>query len=381
MRCVEHGGDIYGNPGILLDASVNTNPLGMPPEVRQALLSRMEEWGLYPDAECRALRAAIAEKEGVPADWILCGNGAADLIYRLCYALRPRTALVCAPGFSEYERALKQVDARVSHHTLKAEEGFALTEEIERKIVPGLDLLFLCNPNNPTGRLIPEALLARILKRARGTGTVVVIDECFLGFAGEGLSCKRHLRAMPALVILAAMTKMYALAGLRLGYLLCSNPKLLQKTKDAAQSWSVSTPAQIAGAAALSSAGWEENTRALIARERAFLMERLQELGAEVFPSEANYILFRAKKPLYAPLLEAGILIRSCVNFRGLDASYERIAVKTRDDNLRLIGAMKEILHGKNDDDSRDHVLCRQEPADLRTLPALPAGRPARGPV
>jgi len=156
MERFEHGGDIYGNPGVRLDFSVNTNPLGMPDAVRQALVSRVDEYARYPDPQCRTLRAAIALHENVPEDWVLCGNGAADLIYRLCYAVGPRRALVCAPTFSEYERALEQIGCRAAHHNLTAEEQFALTSDIEERLVPGIDALFLCHPNNPTGGLIPE---------------------------------------------------------------------------------------------------------------------------------------------------------------------------------------------------------------------------------
>jgi len=113
MKRYEHGGDIYGIEGIELDFSVSTNPLGMPDAVRDALASRIDEFSRYPDPSCRELRSAIAIHEEVPNEWILCGNGAADIIYRLCFAIKPRKALVCAPTFTEYERALEQVGSQV----------------------------------------------------------------------------------------------------------------------------------------------------------------------------------------------------------------------------------------------------------------------------
>ena len=128
MQGYDHGGDIYGNPGVTLDFSVNTYPIGLPEEVRCALQSRVEEFARYPDPHCRELRGAIAAFESVPADWILCGNGAADLIYRLCYAMKPQKALVCAPTFSEYERALQQVGCQVEYHILAEANQFALFE-------------------------------------------------------------------------------------------------------------------------------------------------------------------------------------------------------------------------------------------------------------
>ena len=341
----EHGGDIYGNTGIKQDFSVNINPFGLPDEVRHALMIRMDEFTQYPDPECRELCAAIALHENVQSDWVLCGNGAADLIYRLCFALKPKNALVCAPTFSEYERALKQTGCMVTYHTLISDNQFKLTTDIEDCLIPGIDILFLCHPNNPTGRLIPENLLERVLYRAKQNGTIVVVDECFLGFT-DGSSSKRYLDDMPGLIVLKAFTKMYAMAGLRLGYLLTSDETLLNKISAAAQCWSVSVPAQIAGVAALSCEGWQDKTRRIITEERRFLSESLRELGIAVFPSDANYLLLRCEQPLYAPLLAKGILIRACENFKGLNRAYYRVGIQTRIENKILVQAVKEILYG-----------------------------------
>ena len=345
MQPYEHGGDIYGNPGITLDFSVSTNPLGMPEEVRSALISRIDEFEHYPDPECRELCAAIAQFEGVPNDWVLCGNGAADLIYRLCCAVKPREALVCAPTFSEYGRALEQVGCRVSHHILTADNGFSLTDTIIERLVPELDMLFLCHPNNPTGRLIPTDLMERIINQAQRNGILVIVDECFLGFTA-GASVKQYLGDMPGLVALKAFTKIYAMAGIRLGYIMTSDKTLKCKTETTGQCWSVSVPAQIAGAAALDCAGWSSAAQRLAAEERRFLYGQFKALGITVFPSDANFLLLRSERLLYEPLLQKGILIRKCENFASLDGSYYRIGTKTREENKQLVQAVKEVFHG-----------------------------------
>ena len=341
MERFEHGGDIYSNPHITLDFSVNTNPLGMPDAVRQALISRVSEFSHYPDPQCRELTAAIASHENVKPGHVVCGNGAADLIYRLCYAVKPRRALICTPTFSEYERALEQIGCQITYNNLTAENGFALSDDIIRLLVPGIDILFLCNPNNPTGRLIPSDLIERILNKAQMNRTMVVVDECFLDFT-DGVSAKRYLEEMPGLVILKAFTKIYAMAGLRLGYLLNADAGLLNRINAATQCWSVSVPAQIAGVAALSCDGWAEKTRRLVTDERRCLSENLSDLGIIVFPSDANFLLLRSERSLYMPLLQKGILIRSCENFKGLDRSYYRIGMKTRDKDNLLIQAIGE---------------------------------------
>ena len=345
MERFEHGGDIYGNAGITLDFSVNTNPLGMPEEVRSVLVSRVDEFTRYPDPQCRELCAAISRYEGIPHNWVLCGNGAADLIYRLCYAIKPHKALVYAPTFSEFERALEQAGCRVARHVLLPDNQFALTEDAADRLTPDIDIVFLCNPNNPTGRLIPNEVLERVLNRARKKGTKVIVDECFLDFT-DGISCKRYLEEMPSLVVLKAFTKMYAIAGLRLGYMINADTELLEKVNAAAQCWSVSIPAQIAGTAALACAGWADKTRRLVETERRFLTEGMTALGITVFPADANYLLLRSEHPLYEALLKKGILIRSCENFIGLDAAYYRVGVKTRPENIRLLAALKEIVDG-----------------------------------
>ena len=345
MERYEHGGDIYGNPGVTLDFSVNTNPLGMPENVRGALVSHIDDYARYPDPQYRELRAAVARHENVPESAIICGNGAADLIFRICNAVKPREALVCAPTFTEYERALEFNGCNVTRHFIKHEDGFTITKDIERRLVPGLDVVFLCNPNNPTGRLIGGDILSRILRRARENRSIVIIDECFLDFT-DGASAKKYLPGEPGLVILKALTKTYAMAGLRLGYLLTSDAALADKINGAAQCWSVSVPAQIAGIAALACEGWLEKTRGLVKEEREYLAERLSAPGITIFPSEANFMLLRCERPLYEPLLEKGILVRRCDNFIGLDGSYIRIGIKTRSMNDMLIKAIKDIMYG-----------------------------------
>ena len=218
-----HGGDVtgyaleYGKKP--LDFSANISPLGMPEGVRQAVTESLT-WGAeYPDPMCRELRAALGEHLQLPAEWILCGNGASDLLFRLTMAVRPHKALLTAPAFSEYEGALRLHDCRVERFPLTAENGFCLTESFIDWITPETKLIFLCQPNNPTGRTTERALLLRILERCRETGTILALDECFLDFvdAPETLSMQGFLAGNP-LIIFRAFTKFYGMAGLRLGF-------------------------------------------------------------------------------------------------------------------------------------------------------------------
>ena len=341
-----HGGDIYGSP-VTLDVSVNTNPLGPPPGVVRAVVDAAQLLDRYPDPHCRRLVAALADREGVPEEAILCGAGAAELIFSFCAALRPRTALELAPTFSEYAAAQAAAGCRVERCALEEEQGFALTEklleELERK---NCEVVFLCNPNNPTGRLIPPALLESILALCERRGGWLFVDECFLELSdgGRGTSLAPLLRPGRRLFLLRAFTKSYAMAGLRLGYCLCGEGALLERMGRQTQPWNVSVPAQAAGLAALGEEAYLRESRALIQSERRYLREGLEALGLTVCPSQANYLLVKSPAELSGPLLDRGILIRDCANYRGLGPGWYRTAVRRREENRTLLNALGEIL-------------------------------------
>lgn len=346
-----HGGDVltaqarYGSP--VLDCSANLNPLGMPPQVGEAAAAAAAQAAPYPDPLCRALRAAIAAHDGVVPEQVLCGSGAAELIFRLAYALKPRRALVTAPTFSEYEGALEQVGCAVTRHLLRRERNFDVDEGILEAIGPDTELVFLCTPNNPTGRLISRDLLLRAAEKCRDLGAVLAVDECFLPLSCGGPGLAPWLVEYPNLLLLRAFTKSYAMAGLRLGYALCADIALLERMSAGGPPWSVSTPAQAAGLAALTQCPhWPEKARALLERERPALAEGLSALGLDVVPGQANYLLFQAAgvADLKESMLTQGVLIRSCANYHGLGEDWYRVCVGQAEQNRRLLAALSEVL-------------------------------------
>lgn len=345
-----HGGDLltaqsrYG--GAVLDFSTNLNPLGMPPEAARAATAA--DGSAYPDPLCRHLRRAIAAHDGVEEGQVLCGNGAADLIFRLAFALKPQRALLPAPTFSEYEGALTCVGCQVERYALDSGRDFDLDEGFLEAIVPGVELVFLCTPNNPTGRLMDPELLAEAARRCRDVGARLVVDECFLPLAdGGGAGLVPRLTEFPNLFLLRAFTKSYAMAGLRLGYGLSADLELLETLGRFAQPWSVSAPAQAAGTAAfILCPQWPEGARALVGRERPVLAAGLEGLGCRVVHSQANYLLFQVKNitDLKEKLLQRGVLIRSCANYHNLGPDWYRVCVKGGEENRRLLAALKEVL-------------------------------------
>lgn len=337
-----HGGDSYKET-ILLDYSANTNPYGTPDGVRLAMQQVLDEVHHYPDPYCRKLVQAIAAFEQVPEEWILCGNGAAELIYACCAALKPKRALELAPTFSEYAQALSGVSCEIARYVLSREQDFLLGEEFlsylqEKKP----EMLFLCNPNNPTGRLIVPELLEQIAELCHRHGTFLFLDECFLDFT-DGKSVKRMLKRYPACLILKAFTKSYGMAGVRLGYCLSADSRLLKKMSKVTQPWNVSMPAQAAGVAALQETEFLKQTKQMIKGERERLFHGLKALGFEVCPSDANYLLFHGKAGLDQELKKKQIAIRSCENYHGLEAGWYRIAVRLPEENARLLEAIRQV--------------------------------------
>ena len=341
-----HGGDVWGRE-VRLDFSANLNPLGMPESVRRAAASAAAQSDRYPDPLCRDLRSGIARRDGVAPEQVLCGSGAADLIFRLGPALRPRRVLVTAPTFSEYRQSMELSGCRVEEYVLRADKGFDLTEDYLNRLEDGLDAVFLCTPNNPTGRPISQGMMEQILRRCAAKHIRVVADECFLELSdGAGPGLAQRLMEFPNLLLLRAFTKSYAMAGLRLGYCLSADGALLERIARCAQPWSVSAPAQAAGLAALKELAWPEQARALIRAERTWMAAELERLPVKVFHSTANYLLFQAAgvADLKDRLLERGILIRSCANYSGLGPDYYRVAVRPHAENEALIAALKEVL-------------------------------------
>lgn len=344
MKDKIHGGDVYRHKNAL-DFSANMNPLGTPEAVIRAAAESLREIHNYPDIRMEALRQGLSAYEQVPEDYLVCGNGAAEVIFMLALALRPRRALLPAPTFAEYEQALRLAGTEISYFELKEEEGFRVTERILEAITPGTEFLMLCNPNNPTGTLIEPELMGRILERCRRTDTFLAVDECFQDFIEEPerYTLKAALKDHEKLFLLKAFTKRYAMAGIRLGYGICSDLRLLEAMRDCVQPWNVSIPAQEAGLAALEEGDYVKEARRLVFRESAWLKEQLKALGYPVYDSQANYIFFRGEETLGECLLKKQIMVRDCSNYRGLEKGYYRIAVRTRRENEALLAAVRKV--------------------------------------
>ena len=371
----EHGGNWAGYEEIcgeeILDFSANVSPFGLPENVREAASASLKNAYRYPDLECRNLRNAIADKYDLCSDHVLCGNGAADLIYRIAYAAKPRRAIVPAPDFSEYEKALQQVGCEIKHwewmrgdctigKTLPKGSQIEVTEcgKIQIGLVPAsdlsdyiliedIDMIILSNPNNPSGCLHSPDFLRELAAKCERRQILLVVDECFMDFVDSAhtYSLLEFVANCRNLIVIRAFTKFYGMAGLRLGWCATSNADLIAGMKKAGPPWSVSIPAQAAGIAVLSEEAYADRLRGYISAERQQLQSGLQGLGFQVISGAANYILFYSERTdLARLLLERGIAIRDCSNYVGLGPGWYRVAVRLREENQRLLREMAFVL-------------------------------------
>lgn len=358
----EHGGNIYAasrnfqHKEEWLDYSANINPLGLASSVKVAMLQAMDSVIHYPDVDAYELKQAICRAYGISADFITVGNGAVELLYVLSHIIQPHNVLVMAPTFSEYERAACAAGAQVSYVVLRAHDDFqvnshALIEKIET-IQP--ELVFLCNPNNPTGALMTPKEIAEVITVAAKIKSFVVVDESFLDFLPwNDWTCQPLLSKFPNLIIAHSLTKFYAIPGLRLGFVLASESitKKLHLSKDP---WNVNSIAQAAGVAALGDEAYAAQSRAYIVQEKKLFYQSLAKIsGFKPYEPAANYILVDILQShwtasvLCKKMMERRILIRDCSNYEGLGDRYIRLAVKGHEQNQQVIFELQNIIKGE----------------------------------
>lgn len=373
LRARAHGGSSQslgiaceGGASDLIDFSVNVNPAGPSPRAVAAACKALSRIDAYPDRESRALVRALARAQGIPEDTIVCGAGASDIIWRLAAAVRPKRIVVCAPTFSEYAEAASYYGACVQEFPLSEADDFDVPASFARAIEGPGDVAYLCNPNNPTGRLVDHCVIDAAACRCEQVGALLVVDECFLGFAPDArersvaarAACSRHV------AVLSAFTKLYGMAGLRLGYLISGNAQLIEGIRRAGQAWPVSSVAEAAGIAALEDVEYVSRTRDVLAGERAWLSHELSLLGLSVVPSDANFLLVRTPaKDIPERLYKQGVLVRTCDSFSVLSRFWCRVAVRTRKENARLVMAFSRALRaegasGEGEPDERGGASC-----------------------
>lgn len=344
----EHGGNIHGFETPMVDFSANINPLGIPEKLRIAWIEQMEQVTSYPDPSYRKLKKAITDHHFLTDKAnILLGNGAVDLIHSVIKGVRPKEVLIPSPAFSEYRNASIRNEIPYREPVLYDGFGNLLLDKFLGEMKEG-SLVFLCNPNNPTGKALNASDLELVLKRIEETGSFLVLDETFLPFVEQQ---KRHslLEQQPECVLfLRALTKIYGIPGVRLGYGIIYNEILAKKMDSLQEPWQINTFADIAGQVVLKETGYLEETASWLQLEKAFLYRELSKVPWLTWiESDCNFILVKSScasaEDIQKNLLVDQILIRLPYGFKGLTSHHFRIAVKDRSSNLKLMNALQKI--------------------------------------
>jgi len=354
----DHGGNvreisrIYGiDEDRIIDFSASINPVGYPPGLQEAIIKDFNSVLNYPDIDSFDLVSGIAEYHGIDKDYILVGNGSTEFMYWIPMVFKPENALIVTPAFSEYEKGLAISGTEVSYFQADEENDF--TVDIDRlcnRMKEGFDIVYFCNPANPTGVLTLKNELCRFIACAGEIGILAVIDEAFIDFM-EDESVKKEILVFPNLIVLRSMTKFFGIPGLRLGYLM-ADPSCIVKIREKRIPWTVSSLVQGAASKVLFDKDYIRKTREYILPERDFLRNALNKIpGLRAFESAANFLLVSIDNKtgvnstkLRDRLAAEGILIRDCSNFQGLGNRYFRVAVKRHEQNMTLIEKLKHIM-------------------------------------
>lgn len=352
-----HGGNInqickrYGlNPDDIMDFSASVNPLGYPEGVRKVISDKFNDVLNYPDSECSNLRKAIADKVSCNEKNIIVGNGSNELFYLIPRALKPRQGIILQPTFSEFKDALCNANVKVVE-IINKDKNFTTINTNDSRLKSIKDgMMFLCNPNNPTGQLIQKKDILELANN--NIERLVVVDEAFMDFVEEEekFSVIKEALLMDNLIVVRSLTKFYGFPGLRLGYLV-ANESIVNSIMQFKEPWTVNTFAQIAGQIAIHDVEFAVNTRQYVSCEKTFLYDGLANIkGIQPFQPSVNFILVRIEDDTMTSLriqnllIKNKIVIRDCSNFVGLSEKYFRVAVRTRDENQKLLRALNLIM-------------------------------------
>ncbi|MGJ9457783.1 threonine-phosphate decarboxylase CobD [Oceanobacillus sp. CF4.6] len=332
-------------PKILIDFSANINPLGPPEILKQKWTEFYYKINDYPDPNARVLKKQIASKENVDMESILIGNGGSEIITLIGRLLAGKNVLIVEPAFSEYEKACHENDCHIFHHHLKEPDWDLDEKEIALKL-KYMDAVFLCNPNNPTGVRYSNSTIIKLVEECHQNNTYLIIDEAFYDFLEDYVPITPLLKDYSNLLILRSMTKMFAIPGLRLGYLLASQ-SIIEKIGAYQPHWSVNMLAMLAGEVCIQDDWFIDNTINYVHTEREKLFSFFHRQGFVVSPSQINFYLLRdpvveEQMSLFKFLLRKGIVPRHTYNFPGLEGKWLRFAIKGTKENNRLMEVLTE---------------------------------------
>ena len=338
----------------IISFSANVNPLGISYQLKQTLTDQLDAITHYPDRDYTALRLCIANYAHTQIDNVIVGNGSTELISLFIQTQRPKKALILGPTYSEYEREIVLGGGVAKYYPLKPENDFDLDiTDFCQHLKDSMDLLVLCNPNNPTSTALSIKKMRKILDTCLQHGIFVMVDETYVEFtANESqITAVSLANYYNNLIILRGTSKFFAAPGLRLGYAITGNPDVAKAINTRKNPWSINSLAEIAGRLMLSDHEYIEQTRSLINSERHRIVDILSTWDSvRVYPPQANFILMQILKSdvtaedLFERCIHEGLMIRNCSTFPFLDNSYIRFCIMNPEQNDRLLTVFKSIL-------------------------------------
>ncbi|HHW04087.1 MAG TPA: threonine-phosphate decarboxylase [Thermoanaerobacterales bacterium] len=352
-----HGGNVYKAARELdlpyekiLDFSANINPLGFPDAVRQIIIDHIKDIVHYPDPEQLELKKAAAEYYGINPENLVPGNGSVELINMIIEAMKPSKVIIAAPTFSEYAHSCRTRGIKVELVDMTKnnfEWSMDLLEKVEH--IDKNSMLIICNPNNPTGKIILKSDILNVLELLKDKSSFLLMDEAFMDFVINSQSLIKEVEKYKNLIILRSLTKFFALPGLRIGFA-AGNSELVKRINDLKDPWNINTFAGLVGSEVLKDKNYIELTKEFISQEKEYLWDALNDIkGLSPYHPEANFVFVQIKGGINSDMLAQklrnyGILIRRCSNFDFLDDSFFRVAVRKRTENDTLIKALISIL-------------------------------------
>lgn len=338
----------------IVSFSANVNPLGLSEQFKQRLAQKLDVITSYPDREYTRLRTAIGNYCGTDSRHIIVGNGSTELISLMIQLRCPKKAMILGPTYSEYEREVTLNGGSCFYFPL--EEALDFVPDVAKltaALCEDIDLLILCNPNNPTSSVITTQQMRQILDTCRQLNIFIMVDETYIEFVSdtENVSAVPLTTDYDNLVILRGVSKFFAAPGLRLGYAVTGSDSLLRTISEKQNPWTVSSIADTAGQLLFEDKDYILKTRKLISSERDRIQTLLSETdGLKAYPAHANFVLVRSLRKdvtaadLFDTAIRQGLMIRNCSTFAFLDESYFRFCYMKPEDNDRLISCIREVF-------------------------------------
>lgn len=340
----------------IISFSANVNPLGLSPKLCESLKDHLDVITAYPDREYTKLRKTIGAYCHTDFENIIVGNGSTELISAVIGQKGFKNACLISPTYSEYEREITLAGGTCFYYRLKAENDFRLyTEELFSILTEKeINLLVLCNPNNPTSTALKSDTLFMILDFCKKNDIFVMIDETYIEFTREydSTTAVPYLCRFDNFIILRGISKFFAAPGLRLGYGLTGNKTLIEKINETKNPWTINSLAEYAGRILFTDEAYIRQTKELIFSERKRVCDILRSIpGLKIYEPAANFVLVKIEKEskdadlLFDTAIRRSLMIRNCATFQGLDNHFFRFCFMNPSDNDKLLTCIREVMN------------------------------------